>query len=124
MLFSGIYDIEPLIGTYIDEALHLTVEDAELLSPMRLPPGSGVPVIIAWGEHETCEFKRQSRDYAARIATAGFRVSAFEAAGANHFDIVFSLADYTSPLGRATLTLIRGEGTTTPGGPRGTSRQT
>ena len=124
VLLSVIYDIEPLIGTYIDEALHLTVEEAELLSPMRLPPGTRVPVVVAWGEHETCEFKRQSRAYASRIATAGFRVCAFEAAGANHFDLVFGLADQTSPLGRATLALIRTEETTTPGGPRGASRQT
>jgi arylformamidase len=91
---------------------------------MRLPPGSGLPVIIAWGEHETSEFKRQSRAYASRMSTAGFRVTAFEAAEANHFDIVFRLADQTSPLGRATLTLIRGEEMPTPEGQRETSPQT
>jgi arylformamidase len=123
-LLSGIYDIEPLIGTYIDAALRLTGRDTELLSPMRLPPGSGLPVIIAWGEHETSEFKRQSRAYASRMSTAGFRVTAFEAAEANHFDIVFRLADQTSPLGRATLTLIRGEEMPTPEGQRETSPQT
>ncbi|HEX8892360.1 MAG TPA: alpha/beta hydrolase [Terriglobales bacterium] len=109
VLLSGIYDVEPLIGTYIDAALHLRAEDAESLSPMRLPPGRRVPVVVAWGEHETGEFKRQSRAYASRIAAAGFRVSAFEAAGANHFDIVFGLADRTSSLGRATLALVGGE---------------
>jgi len=108
ILVSGIYDIEPLIGTYIDAALRLTGRDAELLSPMRLPPGRRVPVIIAWGEHETTEFKRQSQEYAARMSAAGFRVSALEAGGANHFDIVFGLGDHTKALGRATLALVRG----------------
>jgi arylformamidase len=124
ILLSGIYDVEPLIGTYMDAALRLTGRDAELLSPMRLPPGSGVPVIVAWGENETSEFKRQSREYASRMSTAGFRVSAFEAAGANHFNIVFGLADCTSALGRATLALIRGKEMPTPEGQRGTSPQT
>ena len=53
VLLSGIYDVEPLIGTYIDAALHLMAEDAESLSPMRLPPGRRVPVVVAWGENET-----------------------------------------------------------------------
>jgi arylformamidase len=124
ILLSGIYDIEPLMGTYIDGALRLTSRDIRLLSPMRLPPGTGVPVIVAWGERETSEFKRQSRAYASRRSTAGFRVSAFEVAGANHFDIALRLVDRTSALGRATLALIGKEETPTPEGQRGASRQT
>ncbi len=89
VLLSGIYDIEPLIGTYIDAALHLTSADAVSLSPMRLPPGRSVPAVVACGEHETAEFKRQSRAYAARLAAAGFPVSVLEVAGANHFDARF-----------------------------------
>jgi arylformamidase len=106
ILLSGIYDIEPLIGTYIDAALHLTIADAATLSPIRLPLGRPVRTIVAWGEHETGEFKRQSGWYASRLAAAGFPVSSFEVAGANHFDIVFGLAARLSPLGRATLELI------------------
>jgi len=108
VLLSGIYDLEPLMGTYIDAALRLTPADAESLSPVRLPTGRQVPVVAAWGEHETGEFKRQSRAYAKRLASEGFRVSAFEVPGANHFDIVFALADATNMLGRATLEMIRG----------------
>jgi arylformamidase len=124
VLLSGIYDIEPLIGTYIDAALHLTSADAESLSPMRLPLGRSVPAVVACGEHETAEFKRQSRAYAARLAAAGFPVSVLEVAGANHFDIVFGLADRASALGRATLEMIEGGKPASPEGPRGTSGQT
>ena len=113
VLLSGIYDIEPLIGTYIDAALQLSPADAESLSPIRLPLGESAPVVVAWGEHETSEFKRQSRAYAARLAAAGFPTSAFEAAGVNHFDIVFGLAECASPVGRATLALVGGEETAT-----------
>ena len=108
VLLSGIYDIEPLTGTYIDAALHLTAEDAATLSPLRLKLGRAVKTIVAWGENETDEFKRQSRAFAAALVRSGFPVSAFEVAGANHFDIVFGLADRDSVLGKATIEMIRG----------------
>ena len=108
VLLSGIYDLEPLMGTYIDAALHLTAADLATLSPVRLKAGRPVGTIVAWGENETAEFKRQSRSFASVLATAGFPVSVLEVAGANHFDIVFGLANRESVLGRATIGLIRG----------------
>lgn len=108
VLLSGIYDIEPLRGTYIDGALHLTASDVAALSPARLRPGGPVNTIVAWGEHETSEFKRQSRTFAKKLVTCGFPVSAFEVAGANHFDIVFGLADPKNLLGRTTIELTKG----------------
>jgi arylformamidase len=106
VLLSGIYELAPLIGTYIDAALHLTSADATALGPIRLTHGRSVPAVVAWGEFETGEFKRQSRDYAEKLRVEGLSVSELEAAGTNHFDIVFGLADRTTTLGRATLKLI------------------
>lgn len=107
ILLSGIYDLEPLVGTYIDAALHLTAADVETLSPGRLTLGPAVRTIVAWGEVETAEFKRQSRWFASKLQGGGFPVSVLEVAGANHFDIVFGLADPATQLGRATIELIR-----------------
>ena len=108
VLLSGIYDLEPLVGTYIDAALHLTEADVAMLSPLRLKAGRPVKTIIAWGENETAEFKRQSRAFASALGGSGFPVSAFEIGGANHFDIVFGLANRESLLGLATIELIHG----------------
>jgi arylformamidase len=108
VLLSGIYDIEPLMGTYIDAALHLTAESAAALSPLRLKLGRPVKTIVAWGDNETGEFKRQSRAFAAALARSGFPVSAFELPGTNHFDIVFGLADRGSLLGQATIEMTHG----------------
>ncbi|MGD0402041.1 MAG: alpha/beta hydrolase [Candidatus Acidiferrales bacterium] len=108
ILLSGVYDIEPLVGTRVAAPLNLTTADAAGLSPMRLGLGRPVPTIVAWGENETSEFKRQSRSYAARLQAADFPVLVFEVAGANHFDIVLGLADRETVLGRATLELIGG----------------
>jgi len=108
VLLSGVYDLEPLMGTYIDAPLHLTDADVAALSPLRLKAGRPVRTIVAWGENETAEFKRQSREFAAALVSAGFPVSAFELAGTNHFDIVFGLAQRGSVLGDATLEMIHG----------------
>jgi len=106
VLLSGIYDLEPLMGTYIDAPLHLTDADVAILSPLRLKTGRPVRTIVAWGDNETAEFKRQSHAFAAALVRSGFPISAFELAGTNHFDIVFGLAHRGSVLGEATLELI------------------
>jgi arylformamidase len=106
ILLSGIYDLEPLIPTYINASLRLSRADAEKLSPMALLPGLPKPTIVAWGENETGEFKRQSHNYASLLRNAGFPVTTLEAIGRNHFGLVFDLANPESALGRATLALI------------------
>jgi arylformamidase len=108
VLLSGIYDVEPLMGTSIDGALHLTAQDAATLSPLRLQLGRPVKTIVAWGDNETAEFKRQSRAFAAALVRSGFPVSAFELEGTNHFDIVFGLANRGNVLGQATMEMIHG----------------
>jgi len=108
ILLSGIYDLEPLMGTYIDAALRLTSADVAALSPLRLKLGRAVRTIVAWGDNETAEFKRQSRAFTAALVAAGFPVSEFELAGTNHFDIVFGLANRGSVLGDATLEMLHG----------------
>ncbi len=108
ILLSGIYDLEPLMGTYIDAALRLTSADVAALSPLRLKLGRAVRTIVAWGDNETAEFKRQSRGFTAALVAAGFPVSEFELAGTNHFDIVFGLANRGSVLGDATLEMLHG----------------
>ncbi len=110
VLLSGVFDLAPLAGTYIDEPLRLTADDIAGLSPRRLDPGAPLPVLVAWGENETGEFKRQSRDYAAHLRAAGFVVAADEMPAVNHFDIVFGLGDPATKLGRAVMDQIAGAG--------------
>lgn len=107
VLLSGVYDLEPLIGTSINAALRLDVSSARRLSP-RLADLSGFPqTIIAWGANETTEFKRQSRDFAALLGRAGIACDAFEVEGRNHFDIVFDLLAEETPLGCQTLAAVQ-----------------
>ncbi|MDN3653339.1 alpha/beta hydrolase [Thalassotalea ponticola] len=95
---SGIYDLEPIAQTYINEPLHLTADEIDTLSPMHLPLPNQCPVIIAYGDNETAEFKRQSDDMAARLNTASMVI-----ADRNHFNVVMELGNVNSPLCQAVI---------------------
>lgn len=107
VLVSGIYELEPLVGTSINAALRMTPESARELSP-ALRDLRGFPqTVMCWGEVETREFKRQSRDFAALLERACTPCEAFEVPQRNHFDVILDLADPGTALGRALMNLIR-----------------
>jgi arylformamidase len=100
VLVSGIYWLEPLIGTSINEALALDIDAARRNSPGLLPIDRFPPTVVCWGEIETSEFKRQSREFADRLRGA-VPVETFEVPDRNHFDVILDLADTSSMLFRA-----------------------
>ena len=89
LLISGIYDLEPIRLSYVDLPLRLTAEDVAAWSPMLLDLPYRGPVTVVWGENDTAEFRRQSRDFAERLSTPARAVGRDEFSGLNHFDIVF-----------------------------------
>ncbi len=89
LLISGIYDLEPIRLSYVNAPLALTPGDVAAWSPMRLDIPVRGPVAVVWGEHDTAEFHRQSRDFADRLSTPGRAVHQEEFGGLNHFDILF-----------------------------------
>ena len=102
---SGIFDVAPLVGTSINDALGLDASTAASLDLLR----AGLrfpPAVVAWGEIETGEFKRQSRAFAARLADAGTTCASHEVAGRNHFDVVLELGDPASALFAAARVLF------------------
>ena len=100
LLLSGVYDLEPLVGTYINNALGLTKQAAAQLSPIRQKFACEFPVVLAFGERETLEFKRQSADFAERLRSCLLSVQMFEVANRDHFDIVFDISDPGTAIGR------------------------
>lgn len=108
ILISGIYDLRPLIHTYINAPLKLDPIRAQIVSPALLPVRQVAPTLVCWGEHETAEFKRQSAEHAERLAKYGVPVERLEVAGRNHFDILFDLANPASQLGKAVDNLLGG----------------
>jgi len=99
---SGIFELEPLRFTYVNEPLQLDAEAAQRNSPLFLRPVFPTALIVCWGDNETAEFKRQSREFAAAWEAR----EVFEMAGYNHFDVILKLGDAATPLGQAVLRQI------------------
>ncbi|MEO5819401.1 MAG: alpha/beta hydrolase [Vicinamibacteraceae bacterium] len=107
---SGIFDVAPLVGTSINDALGLdapTASTLDLLDPRDRRRPIRCRSVVAWGEIETAEFKRQSRAFAARLFTDGAAGTTIEVPGRNHFDVVLELADPATPLFAAARALLR-----------------
>ncbi len=94
---SGIYDLEPMLLSYINDKLRLTAEDVADLSPMQLGL-SAKPLVVAFGEAELPELQRQSRAFFDLRQTAGQPGVLMPLAGLNHFTILHELADPDSSL--------------------------
>ncbi|NOD94884.1 alpha/beta hydrolase fold domain-containing protein [Ruegeria sp. HKCCD4884] len=88
ILISGIYDLEPISLTPINEPLQLTPVEVNDLSPIRHLPPPGPRYHVTVAERDTPEFIRQSRDYAELLRKAGHSVSFDLKKGMQHFDII------------------------------------
>lgn len=93
VLFSGIYDLRPLVDTYVNEPLQLTQETAAALSPGLQGNQNLPPCTLVWGANETSEFKRQSQQYGEFLITDGVLCKTQEIPERNHFDVVYELAN-------------------------------
>ncbi len=100
---SGIFDLKPVRLSARSSYVHLTDESEQALSAQRHIARFNAPLIVAYGTLETPEFQRQSRGFAAAVADAGQPVQLLVAEGLNHFEIIETLAQADSLLGRAAL---------------------
>ncbi len=105
---SGLFDLEPLRHTGLNNALGLTEETARQSSPVFLNLVATGPFIAAVGGDESDEFRRQSRDYADHWADRRKDIRYLECPGLNHFTIADSLADPESELFQAVLAQVQG----------------
>jgi arylformamidase len=107
LALSGLYDLEPLRGSHINEWIAMDEATARRFGPLHHRPlGTGVPLVVAAGEREQAEFHRQQREYVAAWRGWGGSAREVPAPGLNHFDIVLQLAERDAPVTRALLELL------------------
>ena len=103
---SGIYDLQPLLPTYVNELLSMDLREAKTNSPVLQALPKPAPVIIAFGENETREFKRQSKIMRDKLCSEGFDVQFEEIKGRNHFDVIIDLSEKSTWLSQQTIKLM------------------
>jgi len=97
---SGLYDLEPIRLSYLNDVLKLTPEAARLNSPVHHPPRRSGPLLLAVGALEGPEYHRQSQDLAEVWWSRGLPCEVLDMAGHHHFSIVAELLDPKNTLSR------------------------
>jgi arylformamidase len=107
---SGVFDLAPLPYTFLQPKLQLTWDQALRNSPiLHLPdPQSGTPpLLVAYGENETDEFRRQSEEFFAAWKAKGLDGDLMVLPGKNHFDVIDGFLDAGSRLCSEILRRVR-----------------
>src|SRR5215475_14040081 len=103
MAISGIYDLEPIRHSYLNEKLKLDEAMSRRNSPMMMSGGPAKPLSLVVGSAELPLLRKQTADFAGHRARHGLPVTYEEIPGADHFTI---MSEMIAPEGRIT-TLIR-----------------
>ena len=98
---SGLYDLEPIRHTYLNEDVRLDEDEAARNSPSRYSPLGPSWMVITAGALESDEFHRLQDDLVSDWSASGLDVSVVESPGMHHFSVVAELGNGESPLVRA-----------------------
>ena len=93
-LISGIYQLEPIISTYVNTPLHLTTSSAKDLSPLlnTIPQSSfECLIIVITCENDSPAFKYQSKLYYEFIKKFPIHSIFLSIPDVDHFDIIEKL---------------------------------
>jgi arylformamidase len=102
MVVSGIYDLHPVRLSARNEYVRLDEELEHEYSPIHHTARIQCPVSVGWAEKESAEFYRQSKAFAEKLGAP-----MLIGEGLNHFEILGTMADPKSPLGRAALNMLQ-----------------
>jgi arylformamidase len=103
---SGMYDLKAVRLSARSSYVKFDDRIEHELSPQRHLDRLRAPVVVAYGERDSPEFQRQSRDFAAALQRAGRLRALLVGPGLNHFEMPETLARADGLLGRAALELM------------------
>ena len=106
VFISGLGDLEPVRLSFRNQKLSLAPDVAAQVSLLKHQPGRVCPMLVAVGQKETEDYRRQSRDVADHWRAQGNTCQLFELPGKHHFDAVLGWADPQSELFKASCALM------------------
>jgi Esterase/lipase len=92
-LCSGMYDLYPVSLSSRNEYVEFTDKMVRDLSPINHIDKIRTPVILAYGTHESPEFKRQSQAFAEALKKQSKQVELHILEGYNHFELIIALGN-------------------------------
>ncbi|HGM5490016.1 TPA: alpha/beta hydrolase [Serratia fonticola] len=101
---SGIFELQPLLASYVNQQLKLTPAQIAALSPARNIPLSLKPMVLFYGVAELPELIEQSLYYSAALRTQGLPVSCYALPDANHYSVLDAVFAANGALHRYLLT--------------------
>lgn len=107
LLVSGLYDLLPVRLSARNDYVRLDERLEHEYSPIRHVERIKCPVTVAWAEKESAEFYRQSEELASELKTRGLLADVLVGKDLNHFEVIETMADARSPLGRAALNMLQ-----------------
>jgi arylformamidase len=95
-LVSGIYDLQPIISSFLQAEIHLRDDEALAWSPLTSTPDAGTLMTIAVGERETLPFREQAALLAKAVSPNSPPLIVPDA---DHMSIMRDMGDASSALG-------------------------
>lgn len=106
-LLSGVYDLEPVRHSYVNDLVGMTSADVRAYSPIRHLPLRASRILVARAATETGEYGRQQTEFVRAVRRSGQQCDDRILPARNHFDLPLDLGDPATPLGREVLTQMR-----------------
>jgi len=106
MCSSGMYELAPVRLSKRSAYVSFTDGMVEKLSPMRHLDRLSAPMIVSYGTHESPEFIRQARDFAAALRDAGKPVEMIVGENCSHLETPETLCNPYGLLGAAVLKMM------------------
>ncbi len=103
---SGVFELEPLIHTSLNEGPQMSMAEAREESPCFIAPVTNAPQLVVVGGGETEEFLRQSDEYVQQYQTATRLMERYDVPDADHFDELDRLAEDDSVFFQKCMQLI------------------
>ncbi|MFR0675869.1 alpha/beta hydrolase [Enterobacterales bacterium AW_CKDN230030176-1A_HGKHYDSX7] len=104
---SGLFDLQPLMHTFVNEWMRLSDVDARRNSPLHhVPAQSDTKLLLCYGGLESEAFAHQSAAYLAAWQAMGLLGESLVSPERNHFDVVLDLGDTQSAVFKAVHRLM------------------
>lgn len=101
------YDITPLIDTYINKVIQLTLKEAEDLTPCLINLNEKLKMYLIIPEYESPAFVNQNQMYYDRLKNAGYDAEMIQFKNCDHYTIMENLMKEEFELSQFIINLLK-----------------